>query len=264
MNQAIVLEPEQAGGAPISRNDALAAVLWAVVIPMGVAIVVATIFLAGMIATTPGLSADRIVAALESNFYFTVAATTAGDAVVFWVLWRRAKRFSARPLAQFLPAVRIGTLLWAAASAVALVIATAAVEIVLKRNYGLSLAPSPTETAMMPKSWTQLGLVMAAFAVFVPLFEEVLFRGFVLGWLKRVTPVWFAILASAAIFALFHGLYFTRETISGLVGTGEIFVMGVLLAWWAAHAKSLWPSFVVHFVANAAAFSLAFFLPGWP
>jgi len=260
MNETVRLA-DGTGDRPIGRGDALMLLLWAVAIPSLVGAVFAAALIASMAASTPF---DQMFDRLQTNFYYVVGATTVGDAIVLWVIWRRAKTITSRPFMRFFSPVRLRTLLWAAVSAIALSIATLAVEVVLKKVYGLSLSPGQTETAMLPKTTTQLALLVAAFVVFVPFYEEVLFRGFLLGWLKRVAPVWLAIPASAAIFALFHGLYFTRETVSGIVGTGEIFAAGVLLAWWAARTKSLWPAYAVHVAGNATAFALTLLLPGWP
>jgi len=61
-----------------------------------------------------------------------------------------------------------------------------------------------------------------------------------------------------------HGLYITRGGVSGWVGTGEIFALGALMAWWAARTNSLRPAYAVHLVNNAVAFTLALLLPGLP
>ena len=58
--------------------------------------------------------------------------------------------------------------------------------------------------------------------------------------------------------------FISRGGVSGWIGTGEIFLLGCLMAWWVARTGSLRPSYVVHFVNNAAAFILAFLLPNLP
>jgi membrane protease YdiL (CAAX protease family) len=137
-------------------------------------------------------------------------------------------------------------------------------EAVLKYGWHITLNIAKTEEAMNPKSCSQLGIVLVFFAAFVPFYEELLFRGYIFGWLKRVTPLWLATIISAAIFALVHGLFISRDGVSGWVGTGEIFLLGCLMAWWVARTGSLRPSYVVHIVNNATAFILAFFLPNLP
>ena len=201
---------------------------------------------------------------LQPNFYWVVGVTTVISAITLAVLWRIAKRFAARPWATFFPAVPARTLFHAAIGSLMLAAACMALEAALKYGLHIPMTVAKTEEAMNPKSWSQLGIVLVFFAAFVPFYEEVLFRGYIFGWLKRVTPAWAAIVVSAAIFAAAHLLYYTRGGVSGWVGTGEIFAIGVLMAWWAARTNSLRPAYVIHFVNNAIAFCVAFALPNWP
>jgi uncharacterized protein len=246
---------------PIRGFDTFLAVLAAV----GVSLVVGGVLVIAIIALfaalrIPGNPAEL----LQTDFAWVVGLTTVIDAIILAALWLVAKRFAARPWAYFFPAVPARTLVRAAISAIALAATCLALEAALKYGLHIPLPLAKTEEAMNPKSWSQLAVVLVCFAAIVPFYEEVLFRGYIFGWLKRVTPVWVAILLSAAIFAAVHGLYIARGGVSGWVGTGEIFAIGVLLAWWAARTNSLRPAFVVHLVNNAAAFTLAFLLPGWP
>jgi membrane protease YdiL (CAAX protease family) len=199
-----------------------------------------------------------------TNFYAIVGITTVTNALILVALMIIAKRFTTHPIGYFFPPVLRASIVRAAASAAALMLAGVAIETALKYGLGISMAVSPAEEAMSPKSWSQLGIVLVCFAAFVPFYEEYLFRGFVFGWLKRVTPVWLAIIISAALFAAVHGLFVTRGGISGWVGTGEIFAIGCLLAWWTQRTNSLWPAYTVHLVNNAMAFTLSFLLPNWP
>lgn len=212
----------------------------------------------------PGLSPYQIMAKANEGFTFVVGSTTISAVVALVMLWVLARRFTAKPMAHFFAPVPMRMALWAAISGLALQAALFAAEIVLTNVFGVRLDIAPVEAAMNPKTLTQLAVALAALGVAVPFFEEVLFRGFIFGWLKRVAPLWIAMILSSAFFAMIHGLYWARGGLSGWIGTGEIFLIGMLLAWWAARAKSLWPPFAVHFVCNAAWFILYYFLPGWP
>lgn len=263
MNETALVAADSAKPAdrPIRGFDTFLAVLAFVGVNLviGAAIVVVTGVLFAVL-KLPGNPAEL----LQSDFTWVVGVTTVITAITLAVLWRIAKRFAARPWATFFPAVPARTLFVAAISSLVLAAFCLALEAALKYGLHIPMTIAKTEEAMNPKSWSQLGIVLVFFAAFVPFYEEVLFRGFIFGWLRRVTPVWVAIIASAAIFAAVHGLYYTRGGVSGWVGTGEIFAIGVLMAWWAARTNSLRPAYTVHLINNAVAFTLAFLLPNLP
>jgi uncharacterized protein len=60
------------------------------------------------------------------------------------------------------------------------------------------------QLALESRNFTALGIFYVTAAIAAPLFEEVLFRGFLLPSLTRYIPVWGAILASATLFAAAH------------------------------------------------------------
>ncbi|BCL38205.1 CPBP family intramembrane glutamic endopeptidase [Nostoc sp. MS1] len=60
------------------------------------------------------------------------------------------------------------------------------------------------QLALESQNFTALGIFYVTAAIAAPLFEEVLFRGFLLPSLTRYLPVWGAILASATLFAAAH------------------------------------------------------------
>lgn len=246
---------------PVGGYDTLLAMAAAIAVNMGLAAAALVGVTAWMIANRQPVTAFDL---LQSDFRWVVGLTTFGDAVIFACLWFIARRFTARPFAYFFPPVRPAVIGWSGLSAAALVAIGIGLEWLLQTRYGISFKPSAAEQAMAPTSLGRLAVLLMCCVLFVPMFEEVLFRGFFFGWLKRVIPVWAAVVVSAAVFALVHGLIFTRNGFSAFIGTGEIFVLGALAAVWAAHSKSLWPAFVVHAVNNAAVFTLAFLLPDLP
>lgn len=209
------------------------------------------------------LTPQKIVEVLPGDFTFVVTSTTVAALVALSVLWRYTKRITPNSFAAYLPSVPRRMLAWAALSGIAVMVIEFAVENEIKLGLGIALPISVTEQAINPKNWTQFAIVLVCLAAIVPFFEEVLFRGYLFGWLKRVMPLWPAILVSAAVFAAFHGLYVARGGFSGWFGTAEIFGIGILLAWWAARTGSLRPSFATHAVINAVSFALGFFLPAF-
>lgn len=257
-----VLVPEggqtQSGDRPIRFFDVFLAVIAAAAVSLIGGGLIG--FAAGMLWAMnklPGNPAE----VMATDFNIIVGSTTVISALVLFTLYFVAKRFTKRPFAYFLPPVPFATLVKAAITAVIFVAAYAGLNAVLEYVFHISTSLSKAEEAMLPKTWEQFAMVLVCFVLFVPFYEEYLFRGFIFGWLKRVTPLWLAMAISAALFAAVHGLFISRGGVSGWIGTGELFVLGLLMAWWVARAKSLWPAYVVHIVNNAAAFSLAFFLP---
>ena len=75
-----------------------------------------------------------------------------------------------------------------------------------------------------------------------PIMEEVLFRGFILGALKKEMHPWIAISVSAIIFAVAHG------TPIGIMYT---LLLGLLMGWLTVTFKSIIPSVLLHMAYNA-------------
>lgn len=183
---------------------------------------------------------------LQANPYFVVLAGFAVSVAIFWVLWRRARSLSPRPLLRFFAPVA-ETFLWRAGVGGA-VLAGLAVSV------GLYVA------ALRPQDGAQLAAMFVVFALFAPLAEEFLFRGYILGWLRDLMPGWTAIGLSAALFALVHGLFLPQIGVSGWLGAADFFALGILTAWWTVRTASLWPAYVAHVVNNGLIVCLSFLL----
>jgi membrane protease YdiL (CAAX protease family)/uncharacterized RDD family membrane protein YckC len=87
-------------------------------------------------------------------------------------------------------------------------------------------------------------LIVAA----APLSEEVFFRGFMFGGLRRRLPMWAAALIAGAVFGLLH---YTGPDSIGVVP--QLAVLGVLLAWLYERTGSLWPPIILHVANNGLA-----------
>jgi hypothetical protein len=87
-----------------------------------------------------------------------------------------------------------------------------------------------------------IGVVMVA-----PVVEEIVFRGMVFGWLRGRLPVLWAVVVSAALFSLEH-IGFLQVTLFL-----PIFGTGVVLAMLYHHARSVWPTVLVHGSLNLVA-----------
>jgi uncharacterized protein len=79
--------------------------------------------------------------------------------------------------------------------------------------------------------------------------EELFFRGFVFGGLRRRLPFLAAALASGAIFGVFH---FTGE--DSLTAIPQLALLGAMLAWLYEKTGSLWPPIMLHALNNTIAF----------
>ena len=89
--------------------------------------------------------------------------------------------------------------------------------------------------------------------VLAPFFEEILFRGFIYASLKTKIGSSWAIVSSAALFALMH---FDRG------GALMLFVIGVVLAFLYERTRSLVPSMICHGMWNSGTFTFALLLFG--
>jgi len=92
-----------------------------------------------------------------------------------------------------------------------------------------------------------LWLALIGVAVVAPVVEEIVFRGMVFGWLRERVPLVVAVLVSAALFSLEH-ISFLEVTLFL-----PIFSAGVVLAILYHHARSVWPTVLVHGTFNLIA-----------
>ncbi len=80
-------------------------------------------------------------------------------------------------------------------------------------------------------------------AVFIPIVEEIFFRGILHGWLSRKLPLIWAALIGTSIFTILHGLTFSPI----------IFLLGAALLFLRKRYRSLWPPILMHMLNNAVA-----------
>lgn len=75
-----------------------------------------------------------------------------------------------------------------------------------------------------------------------PIVEEILFRGMIYSNLKKIMPLWLALLVQALLFGLVHGQ---------LLWTAFTFALGLVLGVTADYFDSVWPAILVHLAFNA-------------
>ncbi len=95
-------------------------------------------------------------------------------------------------------------------------------------------------------------LAFITLVIVAPVAEEVLFRGYLFGRLKKYVPVWAAIIATSVLFGLVHG--------SWQVGI-DTFSLSVILCLLREMSGSIWPSILLHMIKNSIAFYLLFIYP---
>lgn len=85
-----------------------------------------------------------------------------------------------------------------------------------------------------------LWMAIIGVAIVAPVVEEIVFRGMVFGWLRGRLPLVWAVVISAALFSLEH-IGFLQVTLFL-----PIFSTGIVLAILYHHARSVWPTVLVH------------------
>ena len=92
-------------------------------------------------------------------------------------------------------------------------------------------------------------LALAVLSIVVPLGEEMLFRGFMVPIIRKISNVTVAVILSASLFCLMH----IDPSSNTLHSNIYIFGMGILLATTFATTRSIWPAALVHSVNNTYA-----------
>ena len=92
-------------------------------------------------------------------------------------------------------------------------------------------------------------LAFIVLVVAVPVAEEILFRGYLFGKLKKVVPVWAAVLVTSILFGALHGSWNVAiDTIA----------LSVVLCVLRELTGSLWPSILLHMAKNGIAYYFLF------
>ncbi|MDX5365431.1 MAG: CPBP family intramembrane metalloprotease [Alphaproteobacteria bacterium] len=154
---------------------------------------------------------------------------------------------------------RVGRVFLARGNAVWTYIAVpAGMLMALGAGWMLTLLPDALQQEMMEKNEAlqpgTLGEALSLLvivAVLAPLAEEIYFRGIMLRVFGRHLPFAVSAVLTAILFSLVHGHLFPVPGQSGIVLTGILFVLGVLLALFAHAGKSLRAPVAMHAAYNA-------------
>ena len=95
-------------------------------------------------------------------------------------------------------------------------------------------------------------LAFISLVIVAPIAEEVLFRGYLFGKLRKYAPLWLSILVTSALFGLIHFQW--------NVGI-DVFVLSIVLCILRVVSGSLWPSIMLHMLKNGVAFYFLFINP---
>jgi membrane protease YdiL (CAAX protease family) len=98
----------------------------------------------------------------------------------------------------------------------------------------------------------ELILAFITLVIIAPVAEEVLFRGYLLGKLRKYVPVWAAILATSILFGLIHGAWNLAI---------DTFALSIILCILRITTGSLWAPILLHMTKNGIAFFILFVYP---
>lgn len=93
--------------------------------------------------------------------------------------------------------------------------------------------------------WSMVAIIVT----FIPMIEELLFRGYLQTWIKGHLGYKWAIVLTAAIFALFH--FSTTQGIGNIELLTSLFILALFLGWIYERERSLWASIALHATFNA-------------
>lgn len=95
-------------------------------------------------------------------------------------------------------------------------------------------------------------LAFISLVIIAPVAEEVLFRGYLFGKLRKYVPIWASILVTSLVFAVVHGQW--------NVGI-DVFALSIVLCLLRVVTGSLWASILLHALKNGIAYYFLFINP---
>lgn len=95
-------------------------------------------------------------------------------------------------------------------------------------------------------------LAFVTLVVIAPVAEEILFRGYLFGKLKKFIPIWVAILITSLLFGFIHGAWNVAI---------DTFALSVVMCLLRLSTGSLWAPILLHMTKNGIAFYILFINP---
>jgi membrane protease YdiL (CAAX protease family) len=204
---------------------------------------------------------EAIELALNSNFAVFQIMLAAGEIGLVGMVYLVAGWRFERPLAHFFAPAAILTVALAALSGAVLSAVMNLGNAFLQSAHWIDIRETSIDKLMVPHGPQQYAIALTVIAGLAPFAEEYFFRGLLFIWLRKRWSLSIAVLATSLVFALVHGQPMMHPGLGGWVMTVELFVAGLLLAFWVAHTGSLRTSFAAHAAFNAVALALPLFLP---
>lgn len=173
--------------------------------------------------------------------------------VVFGVPWLVKKRRTTKEDLGIQRSLGWMDIVWAPAGLIVYFIATA-----LVAAFAMAFLPfvdyDQAQNTGFAGVSTQLEYTLAfmSLVVIAPIAEELLFRGYLFGKLRKHTPLWISILITSLLFAIVHFQW--------NVGI-DVFVLSIVLCLLRVVSGSIWPAILLHMLKNGIAYYFLFINP---
>lgn len=95
-------------------------------------------------------------------------------------------------------------------------------------------------------------LAFTSLVIIAPIAEEILFRGYLYGKLKKFVPIWIAIIVTSLLFGLIHGAWNLAI---------DTFALSIVLCLLRESTGNIWASILLHMTKNGIAFYILFINP---
>ena len=113
-------------------------------------------------------------------------------------------------------------------------------------NYVFQDATKQQSSALNLDVFKQYQILLLGFAILTPIFEELIFRGFILRFFSERFPFWIAAILTSFFFGIAHTYSFGVMVIT--------FFMGLLMAILCKKTKSIIPAMLFHIINNTLSF----------
>lgn len=169
-----------------------------------------------------------------------------------------AMRLPLRQLKQRLGVIRwpqakdllLAVLAWAAYFVVAMIVVTIVIHLIPQLNMTQEQEIGFTSGGGLLST----ALAFVSLVLLAPIAEELLFRGFLFGNLRRHISFVLATIITSLLFALAHGQW--------NVGI-DVFIVSLALCYLRERTGNIWAGVMLHMIKNMIAFSVLFLAPEW-
>lgn len=116
----------------------------------------------------------------------------------------------------------------------------------------------PFSSSMLGAQWQYL-LAFVTLVVMAPIAEELLFRGYLYGKLRKTAPIWISVIVASLAFGLAH-LWVPGSALQWAVAI-DTFVLSIFMCLMREYTGAIWVGVLMHMVKNGLAFYLLFVNP---